>query len=83
MSIRNFPERLSQRILAGIVLVGRLGLRASNSRGRPGEPAMTRIQTVSPRGGEASCTGRAPTERLGTLRRKPSSRLEKHSRNAV
>ena len=40
MSMVNFPESLSQRILVGIIIVGRLGVNTTQrSRGSPRPPA--------------------------------------------
>ena len=41
MSIGDFPESLSQTILVGIMLVGRLGVRARRSSRRKGRSLQT------------------------------------------
>ena len=52
MPIGNFPEVLSQRILVGIILVGRLGVLDRGLRPRPGVPlrALT-AEARAPLGG--------------------------------
>ena len=56
MSIGNFPESLSQQILVGIILVGRLGVGAQFGALplAPGRRGETAAQAVSDQEGQAS-----------------------------
>ena len=65
MSISNFPESLSQAILAGIIVVGRLGaMRLAGSDGQPGRAAaqQTSQALASPTSrGRTSCRALRPS----------------------
>ena len=62
MPIGNFPEVLSQRILAGIILVGRLGV---DDDGKMAEPGTGRKASTRRARSSTSSAGRRPGGRRG------------------